>query len=97
MPSIDDIRPLSDFQQNASEHIERLKQSGQPEVLTVNGHAEVVVQSAEAYQKLLDDVEELRNIRVLRQSLEEAKRGEGRPARQVLREIADKHSIELPK
>ncbi len=96
MLNIDDVRPLSDFQQNASEHIERLKQSGQPEVLTVNGEAEVVVQSAEAYQKLLDDVEELRTIQILRQSLEEAKRGEGRPARQVLREIAEKHAIELP-
>ena len=49
------IYALSDFQRNTRDHIARLKQTGSPAVLTVNGQAEVVVQSAEAYQKLLED------------------------------------------
>src|SRR5262245_31574609 len=54
MLHVDDIYSLTDFQRHAKEHIERLKQTGRPEVLTVNGKAELVVQDAEAYQKLLD-------------------------------------------
>lgn len=44
----------SDFQRNAREHVERLRETGRPEVLTVHGPAELVVQHADAYQKLLD-------------------------------------------
>ena len=97
MINLSDIRSLTDFQRNAKQHLRRLKKSGSPQVLTVNGQAELIVQSAEAYQRLLDDVEELRTIRTLRTSLAEARAGKGRPARQVLREIAAKHGIEIEK
>lgn len=50
-----------------------------------------------ANPEFLDDSEDLRNMQILRQSLAEAKRCEGRPARQVLREIADHYGIEAPK
>lgn len=36
----DSIYSLTDFQRNARTHLDRLKQSGQPEILTVNGQAE---------------------------------------------------------
>ncbi|HEY6392944.1 MAG TPA: type II toxin-antitoxin system Phd/YefM family antitoxin [Bryobacteraceae bacterium] len=71
------IHSLSDFQRNARDHIRKLKQSGKPAVLTVNGEAEVVVQSAEAYQKLLDDRELLDSILGISRGLVQAKRGEG--------------------
>jgi hypothetical protein len=54
MIHLKDIHSLSDFQRNARAHIEHLKKTGRPEVLTVHGQAELVVQHAEAYQKLLD-------------------------------------------
>jgi hypothetical protein len=54
MFKLEDIHSLSDFQRNARAHIEQLKKTGRPEVLTVHGEAEVVVQHAEAYQRLLD-------------------------------------------
>jgi PHD/YefM family antitoxin component YafN of YafNO toxin-antitoxin module len=63
--TLGDIHSLSDFQRNAKDHIRKLEQSGKPAVLTVNGEAEVVVQSAEAYQKLLDDRELLDSIRAI--------------------------------
>jgi PHD/YefM family antitoxin component YafN of YafNO toxin-antitoxin module len=97
MLKLSNIRSLTDFQRNTKEHLSRLKKSGAPEVLTVNGEAELVVQSAEAYQRLLDDAEELKTLRILRKSLEEARRGEGRDAREVLQEIAAKYGVELEK
>lgn len=57
------IRSLSEFQRNTIEHIQHLKQSGKPLVLTVNGQAQVVVRSAAAFQKLLDDQEVLERSR----------------------------------
>ena len=89
------IHSLSDFQRNAKDHIRKLKESGKPAILTVNGEAEVVVQSAEAYQKLLDDRELLDSIRGISRGLEQAKRGEGRPMREFLETLAKEHGISL--
>lgn len=63
MPTIDlrDIISLTDFQRNAKVHITRLAKTGKAQVLTVNGKACLVVQDAEAYQKLLDQAEVGRN------------------------------------
>jgi hypothetical protein len=52
MIDLKDIHALSDFQRNTRAHVEHLKRTGRPEVLTVHGKAELVVQHAEAYQKL---------------------------------------------
>jgi predicted methyltransferase MtxX (methanogen marker protein 4) len=82
------VRSLSDFQRNAREHIRRLKKTGKPEVLTLNGQAEVVVQSADADQKLLDAVDMADSVETLRQRLAAADRGaKGVPAKQVMAEI----------
>jgi PHD/YefM family antitoxin component YafN of YafNO toxin-antitoxin module len=89
------IHSLSDFQRNTRDHIRKLKKSGKPAVLTVNGQAEVVVQSAEAYQKLLEDRELLESIRGINRGLEQSKRGEGRPIREFLEELAKERGISL--
>jgi len=97
MIDLADIRPLSDFQRNAKGHIRRLKRSGKPSVLTVNGQAEVVIQSARAYQELIEDRELLESLRSISRGLEQAKRGEGRPMREFLEELAREHGIPLNK
>ena len=54
-----------------------------------------MVQSAEAYQKLLDDRELLESIRGISRGLEQAKRGEGRPMREFLEALGKEHGIAL--
>jgi hypothetical protein len=54
MINLKDIHSLSEFQRNVRFHVEHLKKTGRPEVLTVHGQAELVVQHADAYQKLLN-------------------------------------------
>jgi len=51
------IHSLTDFQRRTASHVRRLRQSGLPEVLTVKGRAELIVQTAEAYQALLSKLE----------------------------------------
>jgi hypothetical protein len=51
-----DITSLSNFQRNTREFLQQLKETGRPLVLTVNGTAELVVQDAASYQRILDQV-----------------------------------------
>jgi PHD/YefM family antitoxin component YafN of YafNO toxin-antitoxin module len=59
----EDIGPLTDFARNTKAHLARLRRTGRPELLTVNGKAEVVVQSAAAYQRLIEALERLKRDR----------------------------------
>ena len=70
-----DIHSLSSFKRNTSEFVEQMKQTGEPVVLTVNGKAELVVQDAESYQKLLDALERLEAIAGIKQGLEDVEAG----------------------
>jgi PHD/YefM family antitoxin component YafN of YafNO toxin-antitoxin module len=95
MIDLNNVRSLTDFQRNTKEHIERLKQTGKAELLTVNGEAEVVVQSAESYQQLIDDAELARSLSVIRKSMKQAKAGKGRSMKRFLEELAAKHGVDL--
>ena len=87
MIAIEDIRSLTDFQRNTKSHLKRLKTSGRPGVLTVNGKAELIVQDAAAYEEMLD------SIRGIQRGLDAMKSGTGRPFRTVLDEIRRRHKI----
>ena len=78
-PTIDarEIHPLTDFLRNAKAHIAHLKETGAPEVLTVNGKAEVVVQDAASYQAMLDRLERADLTASLRVAMEQMDNGEG--------------------
>lgn len=91
MIQLRDIYSLTDFQRKTREHIERLKATGRPEVLTVNGRAEVVVQDADSYERLLEVVERAEAIVGIRLGLDSMHRGEGRPVAEALRSIAERH------
>jgi len=93
---LSNIHSLSDFQRNTRDHIRKLKATGKPAVLTVNGQAEVVVQSAKAYQKLLEQHRELlETVQGISRGLDQAKRGEGRPMREYLEALGKEHRIDF--
>jgi PHD/YefM family antitoxin component YafN of YafNO toxin-antitoxin module len=58
------IHPLSDFVRNAKARAGHMTASGEPEVLTVNGQAVLVVMSAAAYEKLIEELETERTLNV---------------------------------
>jgi PHD/YefM family antitoxin component YafN of YafNO toxin-antitoxin module len=80
----EEIDSLSNFKRNTSEFIEQLKESGKPIVLTINGKAELVVQDAGSYQKLLEIAEKLETIEALKPAIEEMKAGKGESAEKIL-------------
>lgn len=93
MIDLREIRSVTDFQRNAKEYVSKLKQSKTPMVLTINGHAELVVQDAASYQEMLDRLEELEFVAAVRAGLDDAKAGRARPAREALEELGGKHGF----
>jgi prevent-host-death family protein len=70
-----DIHSLTDFKKNTPEFLQQLKETGDPVILTINGKAELVIQDAASYQRLLDLAEEAKVIDGIRQGLEDMKAG----------------------
>ena len=88
-----DIRSLSDFKRRTSELMERMEESGEPMVLTVNGKAKLVVQDAASYQKLMESLDYSEAVKGIRRGLEDVNEGRTRPARQAFAAIRKKHAI----
>ena len=64
-----------------------------PEVLTVHGRAEVVIQDAESYQTLLDRLHHLETLAAIREGIASAERGELKPAAQVFAEMQARYGL----
>jgi prevent-host-death family protein len=88
-----DIQSLSHFKRNTADVIARMKQTGQPVILTVNGAAEVVVQDAVSYQRLLELAERAEMMEFLEESRKEIEAGHTLPASDALQKLARKHKL----
>ena len=82
-----DIHSLSTFKRDTAKLVRQLKKTGQPVVLTVNGKAELVVQDAESYQKLLEAKDRMEAIEGIKRGLESMKRNAGKPAETFFQEF----------
>jgi PHD/YefM family antitoxin component YafN of YafNO toxin-antitoxin module len=82
-----DIDSLSNFKRETTKFVEQLKSTGQPVVLTINGKAELVVQDAASYQRLLDIADKVESLETLRKSLEDADAGRTRPMREAVNSL----------
>jgi len=93
MVSVRNIHALDHFKRNTADFRERLKRSGEPAVLTVDGKAELVVQSAESYQRMVERMEELEVLAAVREGLADVEAGRVEPASRVFRELRRKFGI----
>ena len=88
-----EIHSLTDFLRNHKAHVRRLKKKQVPEVLTVNGKAQVVVQDAASYQLMLDRLNHLETLAAIQEGMASAERGELKPAAQVLAEMRARYGL----
>jgi len=84
---LSDTCPAADFQRDMHEHIDRLRQTGRPAVLTVNGKAELVVHSAEAYQQLMERLEYAETVVGILKGRESVRRGDTLPLDEAFEQI----------
>ena len=85
-----DIKSLSHFKRNTAEIMAHLEETGHPVVLTVNGEAKVVVQDAEAYQRLQELAEKAEMIEFLEESRKDMEAGRTRSATEFLASLGRK-------
>lgn len=72
------IHPMSDFVRNPKQHVARIKETRIPEVLTVNGRAEVVLLDTETYENLVERLRTLEEISTVRAIIRKAEDAEPR-------------------
>ncbi|MCB0825295.1 MAG: type II toxin-antitoxin system Phd/YefM family antitoxin [Armatimonadetes bacterium] len=87
------IDSLTNFQKNTRQFVDLLEKTKEPLVLTVNGKAKLVVQDAESYQKMLDQIERARLIEAVQEGIRQAEAGQTRPAEDVIRELKAKYGL----
>jgi prevent-host-death family protein len=85
-----DIHSLTDFKRKTNQFLTRIKETKHPLVLTINGKAELVVQDAESYQKLVDAAELLETLQGIKRGLEQMNQGEGKKVEDFFGELFDK-------
>jgi len=88
-----DIYSLTDFQRNARAHIKHVTETKLPIALTVNGTAEVVVQDASVYQKMIDDLEDLRMVAAILEGEMSITTGGTIPADQVFNKLEEQFDL----
>ncbi len=94
------IDSLTNFKRLTTDYLTHLHETGSPLVLTVDGKAEVVVQDAAAYQRLvkLADQAELAALRVaVQEGLDDVDAGRVVPALPAIRALAVKYGFKDPR
>ena len=94
MNSRRDPQSLTDFKLHTPDYLRQLKETGEPLVLTINGKAELVVQDAASYQRLMDLAEEAKMLEGIRGGLEDIKAGRTQPIDVALADI--RRDLQLP-
>lgn len=82
-----DIQSLTTFKRDTTDALKRIRKSGRPLVLTVQGKAEAVVMSAETYQEMAEQLDTLTSIR---RGLAQARRGLGSTVDEVFARLEAK-------
>jgi prevent-host-death family protein len=90
MISTQHTQSLSDFRQKAGETLDRLNQTGQAEILTVNGEARAVLLSPAVYDELAREIEVARDVAAIRRAMKEFDEGKGRPVDEFFGELRAK-------
>ena len=77
MDITEDIRPLTEFKRDTGRFVSRLKETGRPSILTVNGKASLVVMNAQAWQDIQDQIEHASTVSAIHKGLKQVCAGQG--------------------
>jgi PHD/YefM family antitoxin component YafN of YafNO toxin-antitoxin module len=70
-----------------------MRETGNPVILTINGKAEVVVQDAASYQKLLVYIDEMEALEGIKRGLADVEAGRVTPLKKFEKDFRKKHGI----
>ena len=78
------VKPLSEFQANANRWIEEVRSTGEALVLTEQGERAAVVMAAREYERLLEELDLLREVHLAEKQLAS---GQGIPHEQAREQV----------
>jgi len=81
------VHPLTAFKRDTKSFLARLRKTGEPEVLTVDGRGALVVMDVDAYRKLLDEVERADVEAAVRDGLADLEAGRTMPLGEFERRV----------
>ncbi|MGA2593699.1 MAG: type II toxin-antitoxin system Phd/YefM family antitoxin [Bryobacteraceae bacterium] len=84
---------MSDFKRNSREFLERMRETGNPVVLTINGKAEIVVQDAASYQRLLNYIDDMEALEGIKRGLADVEAGKVTPVEKFEKDFRKRHGI----
>lgn len=83
-----DISPLTEFKRDSARLIAQIRETGRPQILTVNGKPSVVVMDAAAWQEMQDQLDHAETVAGIRRGLVQARADEGTEAGQFFDTLA---------
>lgn len=89
MDRLPDVCTYTDFRDNMTEHLERLKKARKPLLVTRNGRAAAVVLSVEMYESMAFGMSLEQSRAKLARSIEQARRGETVSVDEAFRKVRE--------
>lgn len=83
-----DVKPLSEFRAHTASLIAHLKQTKRPLLLTQHGKGAAVLLDVQEYERLLEELDVLRDIQSAR---EELAQGKGTPHAEIKKRMLEKY------
>lgn len=90
MIDLEKINPVSDFVRNYKTYLGRIKETGHPEALTINGKPEYVIMDAKTYSDIADEIERRRFIKAVKEGIDSMNSGNGKEASVAFAQIRSK-------
>ncbi|MDB4952054.1 MAG: type toxin-antitoxin system Phd/YefM family antitoxin [Gemmatimonadetes bacterium] len=83
----EDVKPVSEFRQNAARFVQQVRDTHRPLVLTQHGKSAAVLLDVREYERLLDSVELMEGIREAERELDA---GLGVPHERVMADLLER-------
>lgn len=80
MLTTEHTQSLTDFRQKATETLDRLAQTGEAEIITVNGEARAVLVAPSVYDAMNREAQATRDVAMIRRAMRELEEGQGEEA-----------------
>ena len=91
-----DIYSVTDFNRKPAEHIKRVQETKNPEVLTVNGKAAVVMIDPDTYDQLTQDAELSRTLEQIALANAQHREDQSKPLDQAFGELKERLKAKYP-
>ena len=86
-------RPFAEFKSNSDQLAEQVREGAGPLIISEAGKSDLVLLTAEAYQQLLEQIEEAETLAAIQEGFDALDRGDEQPVHEMFEEIRQQYGI----